>query len=80
MILGDRVHYCLSYMCDGYSVVGSVEDRAVVVLVVDLDGQGANVLKLRSAVVRGLHRHMDQLLAVGLVAVEDLKNKNKNKS
>ena len=66
-----------SYLCDGYPIVGSVEDGAVVVLVVDLDGQGANVLQLRPAVVRGLHGHVHELVAVRLVSVEDLKNKIK---
>ena len=54
-------------------VVGSVEDGGVVVDVLDLDGDGAHVLQRRLAVVRGLHRHVHLLLAVGLVSVEHLK-------
>ena len=60
------------HLGDGDVVVGAVEDGRVVVLVLDFDGQGADVLELRSTFIRGLHGHVDQLLPVGLVAVENL--------
>ena len=63
---------CLSHLWYRHVVVGSVEDGGVVVDVLDLDGDGAHVLQRRLAVVRGLHRHVHLLLAVGLVAVEHL--------
>ena len=63
------------YLCDGDVIAGPVEDGRVVVLVLDLDCEGADVLQLRAAVVGGLHGHVDQLLALGLVAVEDLQRK-----
>ena len=62
-----------SYLSHRHVVVGPVKDRRVVVLVLDLDGDGADVLQGWLAIVAGLHRNVDQLLAVGLVSVKLLK-------
>ena len=64
-----------SHLRDGHIVDGAVEDRGVVIDILDFDPQGAHVLERRPTLVRRLHRHEDQLLAVGLVAVEDLKER-----
>ena len=65
----------VSHLRDGHIVDGAVEDRGVVIDILDFDPQGAHVLERRPTLVRRLHRHEDQLLAVGLVAVEDLEGR-----
>ena len=64
--------HSLSHLRDGHVVDGAVKDRGVVIDVLDAHPQRAHVLECRPPLVRRLHRHVHQLLAVGLVAVEDL--------
>ena len=67
------------HLRDGHVVDGAVEDGGVVVDVLDAHPQRTHVLERRPPLVRRLHRHVRQLLAVGLVAVEDLKEKKLRK-
>ena len=68
---------CSKYLSNGYIVCGSVEDRRVVILILDLDGQCADILQLGPAFVRDLDRHVDQLFSVGLVSIENLKEEKR---
>ena len=66
----------LSYSCDGNVVRGSVEHRRIVVDIFDENFERANVFELRAAFVRGFDCHVDQLLTVRFIAVEDLERRN----
>ena len=57
-------------------VVSSVEDGRIVVDVPDLDSDSADILQGGFALVTGLHCHVDQLLSLRLVSVENLKISN----
>ena len=57
----------------GDIVVSSVEDGRIIIDIPDLDGDGADVLQGGLALVARLHRHVDQLLSLRLVSVENLK-------
>ena len=50
-----------------------MEDRSVIVNVLDPDSQGADVGKLGTPVVGGLDRHVNNLVAFRLVSIENLK-------
>ena len=55
-------------------VVGRpVEDGCIVVLVLDLDCQSADVFQLGPALIRDLDGDVDQFLSVGLISIENLK-------
>ena len=66
----------LSYLSHRDLVVGSAKDGWIVVDIPDLDGDGADILQGRFALVAGLHGHVDQLLSLGFVSVENLKISN----
>ena len=76
VVLGCYCVHCNTDLRHGDVVVRSVEDRFVVVLVLDVDGDGADILQGRFALVAGLHGHVDQLLSLGFVSVENLKISN----
>ena len=70
-----NLSFQLTHLRDGHVVDGSVEYGGIVVDVLDPHLQRAHVLERWLPLVRRLHRHVNQLLAVGLVAVEDLEEK-----